>query len=74
MINSIDVEYQINSTGYGGAEYEVFFPYGGSQLYMISDRDCAIMRRNREEVLAAYVLEDLRRHSPELDEVRLVRR
>lgn len=74
MPNSVDIEYTLLDTGPGGANYEVFFPGGGSTMYAISDRDCMMMRRNREDVLEYYILEDLKRLAPDIDSIRLVRR
>ena len=74
MSRDFDIEFQLITTGPGGAEYLVFLPNGAEQLYAISDRDCAIMRRSQEDVLEAYVLEDLQRIDPEITDVRLVRR
>lgn len=74
MTSSLEIEYSIGSTGPGGAEYTVYLPNGQEWTYMISDRDCAILRRNREDTLEHYLLRDLSAHFPELECIVLVRR
>jgi hypothetical protein len=69
----IHVEYEVLTSGPTGTLFKVYTPYNEAE-YHINNQDCAIMRRNQEEVLEQRILEDIRPQFPEVEHITLLRR
>jgi len=74
MIDSAFVEYSTITEGPGGVEYEAYLPYGEVKRFMISDRECAILRRSRLDTLEQYVLDYVQLQNKNIEHIKLVQR